>query len=53
MDWDTFDSQPTDDKIEMLVMALNARLGRLPTEAEVMLFIFGNKEDRLTVWNAS
>lgn len=45
--------QDDDQKIETLVVALIARLGRVPTEAEVMLFIFGDKEDRQTVWNAS
>jgi hypothetical protein len=53
MDWETFDAQTTNEKIDMLVMALWKRFGRTPTEPEVMLFIFGNKEDRLAVWNAS
>ena len=53
MDLESLDSKTTSEKIDMLVMALTARLNRLPTESEVMLFIFGTREDREAVWNAS
>ena len=37
--------------LHSLVMALTAKLGRLPTEEELIDFINGNDETRLMIWN--
>lgn len=52
MDWETFNAQSTNEKIDMLIMALTARFGTLPTEDEVYAFIFGDKDERQRVWNS-
>lgn len=40
-----------EDKIAELVDELAERLGRIPTEDEVLLFIYGADEERQSVWN--
>lgn len=40
----------SDERFTLLVMTLQARLGRLPTEEEVTLFLFGTHEDRNRIW---
>lgn len=39
------------ERFKLLVMTLNAKLGRLPTEEEVFDFIMGTKKDRERIWN--
>ena len=39
------------EKFKLLVLCLQARLGRLPTEEEVLTFIWGDKETRERIWN--
>lgn len=41
---------PDNDKLKLLIMSLEARLGRFPTEEEVTEFIFGNEEERQVIW---
>jgi len=41
----------SDEQFKMLVMGLEAKLGRLPTEDEVVAFIFGTEEERRKIWN--
>lgn len=43
----------TNDDLFMIVASLQARLGRLPTEEEVIQFIFGSKDEREEIWNGS
>ena len=38
--------------ITMVVMALQARFGRLPTEEEVVGFLFGTDTQREDIWNS-
>ena len=38
--------------ITMVVMALQARFGRLPTEEEVVGFLFGTETQRKDIWNS-
>ena len=38
--------------LKTLVTALQAKLGRLPTEDEVMAFIYGEKAEREAIWNS-
>ena len=38
--------------ITMVVMALQARFGRLPTEEEVVGFLFGTDTQRKDIWNS-
>lgn len=40
-----------DVKIMRIVASLEERLGRYPTEDEVMTFIFGSDDERNAVWN--
>ncbi len=40
-----------ENKIAELVDKLAERLGRIPTEDEVLLFIYGTDEERQSVWN--
>lgn len=40
-----------DERFKLLVMSLQARFGRLPTEDEVIDFINGNEEERQAIWN--
>lgn len=42
-----------DEQFMLLVMSLQARLGRLPTEEEVLDFIQGDKETREKIWNSN
>lgn len=37
--------------LEMVIMWLEARFGRLPTEEEVLEFINGDEKRRLEIWN--
>lgn len=38
-------------KIVMLITALKARLGRLPTEDEVVGFMSGDADEQRRIWN--
>lgn len=38
-------------KIEKIVASLAKRLGRIPTEEEVVTFIFGSVEEKVALWN--
>lgn len=40
-----------DSQLKTLVMALRARLGRLPTEEELLGFIYGDHATREALWN--
>lgn len=39
------------DGITAIALALRDRYGRMPTEEEVRIMIFGTEEERLEVWN--
>lgn len=39
-------------KLKILVLSLEARLGRLPTEDELRSFIHGDYETRTKIWNS-
>jgi hypothetical protein len=39
------------DNLDLLIDGLRKRLGRWPTEGEVLEFIFGTKEEREAIWN--
>ena len=39
------------EKLISLTMTLQARLGRLPTEDEILTFINGDKTARVKIWN--
>lgn len=41
----------TDGDLTTIITALRDRLGRLPTENEVMLFIFGTEIEKFAIWN--
>lgn len=41
-----------DDSLKTLVEALTTRLGRLPTEDEIIKFINGDMETRQEIWNS-
>ena len=51
-------TEPNDDLGEAtrgitgVVLALQARFGRLPTEDEVVGFLFGSEEQRNDIWNS-
>lgn len=45
------DEIPNDDKLKLLVLTLQAKLGRLPTESEIVNFIFGDKDTRKIIWD--
>lgn len=38
------------DPLEMTILQLQARFGRLPTEKEVYRFIWGSPEERQKIW---
>lgn len=40
-----------DDKLKLIVLSLHARLGRLPTEDELIDFVNGDSTTRETIWN--
>lgn len=40
-----------DTHLEILIGSLTERLGRIPTEDEVMDFINGDEETRSNIWN--
>jgi len=42
-----------EDALDELIQALRNRLGRLPTEDEVLKFITGTEWDRLVIWNSA
>jgi len=44
-------SDEQDEKFMILIESLQARLGRLPTEDEVVKFIIGTKQEREAIWN--
>lgn len=41
-----------DEKFALLIISLQIRLGRMPTENEVILFIWGTPEERDEIWNS-
>lgn len=41
----------SDEELTNLVVALEARLGRYPTEEEVINFINGDEETKNAIWN--
>jgi hypothetical protein len=41
----------SDQQMRTVVEALAERFGRLPTDEEVMDFLFGDEEKRLAIWN--
>jgi len=41
-----------DLKLQLLVSSLHARLGRLPSEDEVVTFVFGDSATREAIWNS-
>ena len=51
-------TEPNDDLGEAtrgitgVVLALQARFGRLPTEDEVVGFLFGSEKQRNDIWNS-
>ena len=47
------ESPENDEKFTTLIKALHAKLGRLPTEDEVIQFIFGDQQMREEVWNGA
>ena len=38
------------DKMRIVVLTLEKRLGRMPTEEEVKTFIFGSRAERQALW---
>lgn len=40
----------SDQEIDMLLLFLHARLGRIPTEQEVFAFIHGSDEERAAMF---
>ena len=51
-------TEPNEDLVEAtrgiteVVIALQARFGRLPTEQEVIEFLFGTDKKRNDIWNS-
>jgi len=51
-------TEPNDDLVEAtrgiteVVMALQARFGRMPSEDEVIEFLFGTDAQRNDIWNS-
>ena len=51
-------TEPNEDLVEAtrgiteVVLALQARFGRLPTEQEVIEFLFGSYDRRNEIWNS-
>ena len=41
----------SDDKLTLLIMCLQAKLGRFPTEQELLDFINGDHDTREGIWN--
>lgn len=41
------------DDLQKLILMLTARLGRQPTEDEMMDFIYGTHEERELLWNSA
>lgn len=39
------------DPLREVIASLMARLGRLPTEDEVYVFVMGSQEERDQIWN--
>lgn len=42
-----------EDALDRIIAALRNRLGRIPTEDEVLVFIQGSDWDRLVIWNSA
>ena len=40
-----------DGRLLLIVISLQARLGRMPTEQEVIDFVFGDDDTRSNIWN--
>ena len=40
-----------DGRLLLIVISLQARLGRMPTEQEVTDFVFGDDDTRSNIWN--
>ena len=44
-------TEQQDGRLLLIVISLQARLGRMPTEQEVIDFIFGDDDTRSNIWN--
>lgn len=49
--WEDRRSNVSDKKLKVLILSLQERLGREPTEEEVLGFINGTQEEREAIWN--